>query len=542
MNRPNVLRSILARIGVGRGDGGNGGNDIDTSDRRSRDSRSKQQVASDRRLQQQHRSSASSSSSTLVTLDVTDPYHCDYASIGHAISTKSNEWHVASCVYVTILSALGILLVVSLFWSAKRSNAAARAATSSRGEKSNGYGRYHRGGFTEGRSVPRQRGSVERHRDRDDMSTISGITDEEGNTSLNYDDDGDDTRNDKNYCNSRNASGLGPPGEFSVAPSATDSSTAAPPLFPPNATEAEVARFVRARKGDIEAGSIQLRHYLDWRKRYEDVEERGDLMPPGDALMKRCGESDGEYDWRMACAIAQVAHAAEVEDANAHTATDEKFRLRELPCVVFLESGGDTSSHRDGARSPTSEDTPPVRNTYSSAPTIAQSPPPSAQSPRSLDGARICHHIPARIDTSLASGQIYATALALYLDRRLSRSEEEKFDVVIDTRPGLGWANISAYHLVPFIRHASKLLNDLHPERLHRAIVYPVPSVCAFIWNRLVRPFMDPTTAEKIVVLGGGAKITSKVPKGMRKYIGEDALGQIERRRLGLFSSSEGKD
>ena len=325
-------------------------------------------------------------------------------------------------------------------------------------------------------------------------------------------------------------------------PTTADSATAAaPPLFPPHATEAEVARFVRARKGDIEAGSMQLRHYLEWHQRYEDVERSGS-MPPGDVLVKRSGESDGEHDWRMACAIAQVAHAAEV-DAGVDADTDEKFSVSELPCVVFLESDGDRSYHRDGATSPTStEDTPPVRNTSSSAPTIAQSPPPSAQPQRSLDGTRICHHLPARIDTSLASGQIYATALALYLDRRLSRSAEEKFDVVIDTRPGLGWANIRAYHLVPFIRHASKLLNDLHPERLHHAIVYPVPTVCAFIWNRLVKPFMDPTTAEKIVVLGGGDKVTSKVPKGMRKYIGEDVLGEIERRRLGLFSSLEGED
>ena len=143
--KPNVLRFILSRIGVGRGGGGNGGNGIDTGTSRqrrprSRDTRSRQQQASsERRLQQQR--SASYPSSSLATFHATDRYHCDYASIDHAISTKSNEWHAASCVYITILSTLGILLVVSIFWGAKRSSA---AAATTRGRKSNGNGGYHR--------------------------------------------------------------------------------------------------------------------------------------------------------------------------------------------------------------------------------------------------------------------------------------------------------------------------------------------------------------------------------------------------------------
>ena len=267
----------------------------------------------------------------------------------------------------------------------------------------------------------------------------------------------------------------------SADPLQQDTASRYVPLFPQEATEAEVARFVRARKGDLMAGAEQLRLYMDWRKEHVRV---------GNALAnknkKRAEEYQSTCDWRMSCHIAQIIeNNAEVEDT------------RELPSVVFLDDG-------DAAL-------------------------------RSLDATRICQHVPARIDTHMASGEVYAQALAIYLDRRLSRQAEEKFDVFIDTRPGEGWANISAYNLVPFIRHASLLLNDLHPERLHRAVVYPVPSVCAFIWNRLVKPWMDPVTADKIVLVGGSARVRSKLPKSMRKIASEATLAEMERRRLELF-------
>ena len=264
------------------------------------------------------------------------------------------------------------------------------------------------------------------------------------------------------------------------AASSSTSSAQDAPLFPQEATEAEVARFVRARKGDLTAGAEQLRHYLDWRKSHQNISING----PDST--RKAGESLSEHDWRVASSIAQ---AMEGDLQVAHTVP--------LPCVVFLDDG--------------------------------------ANSIRSSEGARICQHLPARINTHLASGHVYAEALAIYLDRRLSRQTEEKFDVFIDTRPGEGWANISAYHLVPFIRHASKLLNDLHPERLHRAVVFPVPSVCAFIWNRMIKPWMDPVTADKIVLVGGSARVHSKLPKSMRKIASEGALAELERRRIVLF-------
>jgi hypothetical protein len=44
----------------------------------------------------------------------------------------------------------------------------------------------------------------------------------------------------------------------------------------------------------------------------------------------------------------------------------------------------------------------------------------------------------------------------------------------------------------------STSLQDLHPERLHRAIVYPTGIVFYSMWNLLVKWFMAESTREKV--------------------------------------------
>lgn len=385
---------------------------------------------------------------------------CDYSAIDHVIASKPAQWHTASCLYVTTLFAFGILSIISIFRGGRRKSNAGRGSirrkSSTKRTLAEHLSHEARGKLHEGRKSLRS----------SDAASASS-----GKISMLTDDDEFDRLVEEQLQSSTGAP------TSSAASSRNDAASRDVPLFPQEATEAEVARFVRARKGDLVAGAEQLRHYMEWRK--ENV-----------ALgLNTANDSKSESDWRMSCRIAQIIEGNVLSDT-----------AEELPCVVFLDDDNDDAA------------------------------------PRSLDGTRICHHLPARIDTNLASGQVYAQALAIYLDRRLSRHSEEKFDVFIDTRPGEGWGNISAYSLVPFIRYASKLLNDLHPERLHRAVVYPVPSVCAFIWNRLVKPWMDPVTADKIVLISGSARIRSKLPKSMRKTASESTLAEMERRRLELFA------
>lgn len=395
---------------------------------------------------------------------------CEYSDVDHVIASKSSAWHATSCLYVTTLFAIGILSIISIFRGGRRKISSRRGSIRRKSSTKRTLVEHLNRGA--GRKLPAN-GGKQSIRSSDAASVSSG------KISMLTDDDELERLVEKQSSSSPGV----PP---SSAGPLQDAARRDVPLFPRDATEAEVARFVRARKGDLAAGAEQLRHYVDWHKQHDGVASTSMVL---DNKKADAEESRSSYDWRMSCRIAQVI------ERNAHIET-----AAELPCVVFLDDDNDDTAMR------------------------------------SLDGTRICHHLPARIDTNLATGQVYAQALAIYLDRRLSRHAEEKFDVFIDTRPGEGWGNISAYNLVPFIRHASKLLNDLHPERLHRAVVYPVPSVCAFIWNRLVKPWMDPVTADKIVLIAGSARVRSKLPKSMRRIANDTTLAKMERRRMELFA------
>ena len=411
-----------------------------------------------------HRQSSAGRKGRASFVDQTDPASsstCDYSAIDHAIASKSAAWHTASCLYVTTLFAFGILSIISIFRGGRRRSGAGRGSIRRKSSTKRTLAEHLSHGA-----------GGKLHEGRKSLKSSDAASASSGKISMLTDDDEFDRLVEEQRQRSTGA----PPSSDDPLEEFASRDV---PLFPQEATEAEVARFVRARKGDLMAGAEQLRHYMEWHK--ENV-----------ALgSNTANDNKSESDWRSACRIAQI-----IED------TAQKDTAVKLPCVVFLDDDNDDAALR------------------------------------SSDGTRICHHLPARIDTNLASGQIYAQALAIYLDRRLSRHSEEKFDVFVDTRPGEGWGNISAYNLVPFIRHASKLLNDLHPERLHRAVVYPVPSVCAFIWNRLIKPWMDPVTADKIVLIGGSARMCSKLPKSMRKIASASTLAEIERRRLELFVES----
>ena len=126
----------------------------------------------------------------------------------------------------------------------------------------------------------------------------------------------------------------------------------------------------------------------------------------------------------------------------------------------------------------------------------------------SLDGKRILQHLPARINLDAVDGPTYALALALFLDQTLDHNSMGKICLMIDARPGKGWANLPILKLVPFIEHTAKLLNDLHPERLDKCVLFPVPFWAKGIWT-MVKPFLDPGTARRICLISGPAQVRS---------------------------------
>ncbi|KAL7516914.1 hypothetical protein ACHAWX_001881 [Stephanocyclus meneghinianus] len=138
--------------------------------------------------------------------------------------------------------------------------------------------------------------------------------------------------------------------------------------------------------------------------------------------------------------------------------------------------------------------------------------------------------LPPRVDTNLASHSAYALAIAMYLDRVLDRDSDEKVTLAIDVRVGKGWANISAFKLLPFIKSTTKFVSELHPERLERCIIFPVPSIAVGIW-RAVKPFLDKETAGKVFLIPGPAGADAGLPETIPDVLNRELIEKLERMR-----------
>jgi hypothetical protein len=143
---------------------------------------------------------------------------------------------------------------------------------------------------------------------------------------------------------------------------------------------------------------------------------------------------------------------------------------------------------------------------------------------------RCAQVLPARVDTALANATTYALALAIYLDQTLDRNSLEKLTLAVDVRAGKGWANISAFKLLPFIQGVTKLLIELHPERLERCIIFPVPGIAVGIW-RAVKPFLDKETSGRVFILAGPAGLEDGLPAKVDGLLGKELISISEKTR-----------
>lgn len=143
---------------------------------------------------------------------------------------------------------------------------------------------------------------------------------------------------------------------------------------------------------------------------------------------------------------------------------------------------------------------------------------------------RCAQVLPARVDTGLANATTYALALAIYLDQTLDRDSTEKLTLAVDVRAGKGWANISAFKLLPFIQGVTKLLIELHPERLERCAIFPVPGIAVGIW-RAVKPFLDKETSGRVFIIAGPAGLEDGLPKKVPQILGSELVEKSENTR-----------
>jgi hypothetical protein len=262
----------------------------------------------------------------------------------------------------------------------------------------------------------------------------------------------------------------------------------------PAATEAERQRFLNAKGGKYKLAYEQLKQYLEWREEYElDHIIASPPLPSEDEDFQSCASSDltlDEMDWRFASDKALSYDPGHVDSLP--------IMLPQLARILTI--------------------------------------PGSDEHLRDRSGDRILHLLPAQMDPHIAADSTFALCIAFYLERKLGRNSMEQMVVVIDVRGGHGWANPKPGKLIPFIKKVTSITERNFPERLSRSLLFPMPRTAAVLW-KMIKMFLDPNTAEKIVVVAGKANNDSPPPyKKMEAYVGREVIDRMEALRCASFT------
>ncbi|KAG7346132.1 CRAL/TRIO domain containing protein [Nitzschia inconspicua] len=261
----------------------------------------------------------------------------------------------------------------------------------------------------------------------------------------------------------------------------------------PRSTPAERRRFLVACNGRLEPAATRLQQYLEWHEKYQILQSTCPRIRP---------TRDRDYDvWVESCLVAMKG-CGEVENIV-------------LPRVI--RSYQRIQSHNQGE-------------------TVA----PKARDCHVMtdeEGHRIFHIIPAMMDDKLAKQSTYTLAVALYLDRQVDRHSMDTVTICMDVRAGRGWPNTHAVKLVPFMKSSLKLLLPLFPERLHKCVVYPLPSAFYFLWT-MISKCMDAVTAAKICVVSGKCFIEAEPPTDkLIAHLGKEPALLLEPARISMFKA-----
>ena len=197
----------------------------------------------------------------------------------------------------------------------------------------------------------------------------------------------------------------------------------------PDSPYYERLRFLRACKGSVSGAAVKLQAYHDWRELHGlDLPEYKEA---------HLGTASDEQAWILSCrkAVEHIERVSRESSKNKNFVSDKSLNSTVLPQIVFtyLDDKG--------------------------LPKMSKS------------GRCLLHVMPARINKKLASAETYALALSLYLDHKQDRDKLDLFFVMLDVRPGKGWANPPAYNMMPFIKAVGNLLHLHYPERLDKLVL-----------------------------------------------------------------------
>ena len=149
---------------------------------------------------------------------------------------------------------------------------------------------------------------------------------------------------------------------------------------------------------------------------------------------------------------------------------------------------------------------------------------------KARDETPILHVQGAMYDPEAGTAKQYANATAQLLDDNLDRNSMQKVSLLVDVRGDAGWKNPKGSQFIPVVRALSKLLGDCFPERLKRLIIYPMPWTGMALWGA-VKPFIDPTTASKVVMLPGPSRPGAPCPVELAQYVDYEEIREDRRHR-----------
>mmetsp|Transcript_22312 Transcript_22312/g.32938 ORF Transcript_22312/g.32938 Transcript_22312/m.32938 type:complete len:351 (-) Transcript_22312:130-1182(-) len=257
-------------------------------------------------------------------------------------------------------------------------------------------------------------------------------------------------------------------------------------LFPTSKLE-ERERFLRAKHGNITNAAKKLEKYLNWREQHNL-----------DSLQYNVESISDENDWNESYRFAM--------EYAVVSAVTKKNRLRsnlklasKIPQISFVYNNecGDIE--------------------------------------KTSNGNMVLHIMPGLIDLNLATPELYALTMALYLDRKFDREKHGYATVFLDFRAGKGWPNQPAFSMMPFIRMIAGFLHKYFPRRFDSCVMYNLPKSAMWIWE-MVKPFLDRSALESIIPISGSDRHSGLAPNDkLSEFVDFSLLEKMEKKRLSFF-------
>ena len=322
------------------------------------------------------------------------------------------------------------------------------------------------------------------------------------------------------------------------------------------ATKTECERFAAAFHK--KQASTNLGNYLAWRSEHctrigakvqasAMTDEKKWEMASAHAILfyklKReaqedCTVSSGTSD---AGSTEEDSFGDEKESTKQEEEEQHNFDDHEEPCVTNVQEPTQRSLEEIENCVEVMESLPRFLRCYRN--------PESGDIMRDLNGRRVLHAMPAKLDPKYGA-DVYALAIAVYLNQLFEgegqhgTGEEsyEQITVILDVRPGAGWPNAPASQMLNLFRHVANQIHILHPNRIHKCIMFPIPRPAIVLWKVAIRPFLDHKLRQVVeLVPGSGANLKAPTPHDMlSKFVSLQDSHRIERYRKAAFEFPPG--